>query len=264
MIVFDIETGSIPDDELQELFTFDESSVKGFDLLSKEFDPKEVKLGNMKDPQKIQEKIDAAREKFETEKSGATALIETSRDSAWKAFKRQAALSPLTGQVLAIGYYSMNWKGMGDAFRLDCINDTTRTERQVIEFALETFDRFLAEGMPIVGHNIIGFDLPFLLRRAAKYKIKPPRSILLQLQQYKPNALIDTMRLWQLGNRTEKFPKLDELAGFFGVTRKNGDGANFGTLFNGTADERLTAIEYLENDVKMTKEIYERLEVLHV
>jgi len=108
-IIFDIETGAIPDAEWAELFSFDEASVKNFLLLSKEFDPAEVKTGNIKDPAKIKEKVEAAREKFELEKSGAKAAIETARDDAWNKFVEKAALSPLTGQVLAVGYYREDW-----------------------------------------------------------------------------------------------------------------------------------------------------------
>jgi DNA polymerase elongation subunit (family B) len=278
MIIFDIETGAVPNTELAKLFKFDITAVRGYDLLNKNFDPSEVKTGNIKDPVKVQEKIDAAREKFENEKTGAKALIETSEQTAWDNYKRQAALSPLTGQVLAIGYYDSliqngyfidfigNKNYNSDKF-IQQNTDTLENERSeyaLISDALSVFDTVISDGKKVIGHNIIGFDLPFLLRRAIRYGIKIPKSILVQLNQYKPNLIIDTMRLWQLGNRTEKFVGLDDLAAYFQTIRKNGDGANFATLFNGSPEQRLEAINYLRNDVIMTKQIYEKLEGLNV
>jgi putative salt-induced outer membrane protein YdiY len=63
------------------------------------------------------------------------------------------------------------------------------------------------------------------------------------------------MREWQFGNRYEGFVKLDQLAAFFGTRRKNGDGADFHKKFFGTPEERVEALEYLNNDVMMTVEI---------
>jgi hypothetical protein len=257
MLVFDIETGPIPDEELQELFTFDESAIKGFDLLSKDFDPSEVKTGNIKDKAKIDEKIALAKEKFENEKTGAKVLVETSREAAWKTFKSKAALSPLTGQVLAVGIYCPDWHNQ---ITIDYVTKEIN-EETLINGILEFFDDTISKSQKIIGHNILGFDFPFLLRRATKYGIKIPRSILVQLNTYKPSLLIDTMRLWQCGNRMEAFVKLDQLASFFGTTRKNGSGANFSeTFFN----NQIEALRYLENDILMTKEIWEKMEGLHV
>ncbi len=51
-LVFDIETGPVPDEELERLFTYDETAIKGYNLLAKEFDPSEVKHGNRRSPRR--------------------------------------------------------------------------------------------------------------------------------------------------------------------------------------------------------------------
>jgi len=104
-LVFDIETAPEPDGVLEGLFTFDESAVKNYRLLTSDFDPGEVKLGNMKDPAKIEAKIEAARLKFTTDKAAVAENIETARSEAWQTFRDRAALSPLTGRVLAVGWW---------------------------------------------------------------------------------------------------------------------------------------------------------------
>jgi hypothetical protein len=70
-IIFDIETGPLPESELLAMLPA--------------FDPADVKTGNLKDPSKIAEKI-------------AEAEANHRRD-----FIERAALDPLTGRVLAIG-----------------------------------------------------------------------------------------------------------------------------------------------------------------
>jgi len=70
-IVFDIETGALPESELEALLPA--------------FDPAEVKTGNIKDPEKI-----------------ATKIAEAEASHRWEFFDR-AALDPLTGRVVAIG-----------------------------------------------------------------------------------------------------------------------------------------------------------------
>jgi len=54
-LVFDIETGPVASDELEELFEFDETKTKGYELLGADFNPADVKLGNLKDKQKIKD-----------------------------------------------------------------------------------------------------------------------------------------------------------------------------------------------------------------
>ena len=256
-IVFDIETGCEPDDVLETLFTFDESTVKNYRLLTAEFDPNEVKLGNLKDPAKIESKVEAARLKFTMDKSAVTENIDTARAEAWQAFRDRAALSPLTGRVLAIGWWNPDTPDSYAAYILE--GKESVSEKEVIEHFLSLADAVLSDGGRLCGHNIIGFDLPFLLRRGLKHGIRPPKTITSALAQYRPANLVDTMREWQFGNRYEGFVKLDHLAAFFGTRRKNGDGADFGKKFFGTPEERIEALEYLNNDVMMTVEVAERM-----
>jgi hypothetical protein len=71
-IVFDIETGPISDQEL--------------DNIRPPFDPLDVKTGNIKDPHLIAEKVIKAR------------------DAHLREFKERAALDATTGRVLAVGF----------------------------------------------------------------------------------------------------------------------------------------------------------------
>jgi|GEM_PF-555760 len=266
-LVVDIETGGEPDDILEAFFDFDETKTTNYELLSKEFDPAEVKCGNMKDPAKIEAKIDEERKKFATLKANATANIATARTEAWNKFKDKAALSPLTGRVLAIGFWGEGFgipKLDGTGCSIKHVREGVEpvSEKELIETFLELADAVLSDGGSLVGHNIIGFDLPFLLRRGLKFGIKPPKTITTALGNYKPTNLIDTQREWQMGNRTEMFTSLDSLAAFFGTRRKSGSGADFAKMFFGTPEERDAAIDYLRNDVLMTVAVAEKMRLI--
>ncbi len=259
-LIFDIETGPLPDEKLVELFTFDEAKVTGFALLSQEFDQTAVKTGNLKDPAKIQEKIEKAKEEFSLKKRTAEIALEESRADAWNTFIGKAALSPLTGQVLAVGIWD-SYAEKGKEMIVSCVDDSF-SERELIEATLGLLESHILSGQKIIGHNSIAFDLPFLLRRGLFYGIKPPIAITTQLEQYRPQLLLDTQRFWQFGNRSEQAVSLDKLAQFFGTTRKNGSGALFYKKFFGTPAERMEALEYLYNDIIMTIEIATKLGAL--
>jgi len=256
-IVFDIEIAPEPDIVLERLFSFDESTVKNYRLLTSNFEPSEVKLGNMKDSAKIEARIEVARLKFTTDKAAVAENIETARSEAWQTFRDRAALSPLTGRVLAVGWWNPDTPDSDAATILE--GNESVSEKEVIEHFLSLADAVLSDGGSLVGHNIIGFDLPFLLRRGLKYGIRSPKTITNALAQYRSSSLIDTMREWQFGNRAEGFVKLDQLAAFFGTRRKNGDGADFHKKFFGAPEERHEALEYLNNDVMMTVEVAQKM-----
>ena len=257
-LIFDIETGPLPDDVLTERFTFDESKVPGFGLLSQEFDPATVKTGNMKDPEKIKEKIEKAKEDFATKKRIAEIAVEEGKTDAWNKFVEKAALSPLTGQVLAAGFWDTT---KPEQPLLTCVQEGF-DEKALVESVLAMLDAALSGGQRLVGHNIIAFDIPFLIRRGLFYGIKPPITLTNQLNAYNPSNIIDTMRFWQFGNRSEATVSLNTLASFFGTTQKNGNGALFHKKFFGTETERSEAIQYLYNDIIMTVEIAEKLGVI--
>ena len=66
-LVFDIETGPLPDDVLKERVPpFDEPPRPG------KFDPVTVKLGNLKDEDKIKAKIEAAKKAHAALEAGSS------------------------------------------------------------------------------------------------------------------------------------------------------------------------------------------------
>jgi len=164
MIVFDIETGPLPDEELQKLLPdFDETP-----FLVGEFDESSVKLGNMKDPAKIKEKIDAARSVHQEKAANAERAIADGKAAHWQDFKGKAALNPATGYVICVQYSNSE----GEVF-IDHAPEADILNRFWAEFSKQRLS-----GGKLVGLNILEFDLPFLVVRSWLLGVDVPMGVI--------------------------------------------------------------------------------------
>ena len=136
-IIYDIETGALPETELAALLP--------------PFDPAEVKTGNLKDPDKVAAKV-------------AEAEANHRRD-----FLEKAALDPLTGRVVAIG---LLYPDSGE-FVVIGHDDEAATLREFWEVCRGEMGRI----NEMVGFNSNGFDLPFLIRRSWRHRVPVPFGI---------------------------------------------------------------------------------------
>jgi hypothetical protein len=213
MLVFDIETG--PQDE---------------DTLLSQFVPKTR-----------EEFVGAQRWKPETIDAKYAEYLVTAKED----FIRKASLDATTGQILAIGYKS----------------EESETEIDTADegFMLSSFWRSYEDvvygkhGGIMVGHNIIDFDLPFIVRRSwiLGVDFKAPRVD-------RNSFFVDTMKAWTLGSYQERI-SLDRLARTLGMGGKSGKGEDFARLWKGTIQEHLEAREYLVNDLNVTWNVAKRL-----
>lgn len=253
-IIFDIETGPLP---LADIFKvvppFDPSTLKPFPA----FDESLVKTGNLKDAAKIAEKIEQARAQHYIDKLAHDCKNTTAESDYIAEVLSKAALSPLTGRVLAIGYHyteddSTDVEYIGRPFG----KDATLSEISVIANFWNYFEA-TDEHTKIIGHNIHGFDLPFLIQRSWMLNIEVPRGVM--NGRFFAPKFVDTMAVWACGKAgSAGMTKLDTLAKAFGVGMKNGNGAMFAELLE---KDRNAAIEYLKNDVAMTYEVARRMGV---
>ena len=231
MFVFDIETGPLADTE-------------ALAAMIPPFDPAEVKTGNLKDPEKIAAKISEAE----------SAHYETGL--------AKAALSAMTGEVLAIGLLDDDPHDPRERPHVLTVTPSY-TETDLLWEFWDWIADMLADGKRVVGHNLFGFDLPFLIRRSWAKNVTIPEPCLPQSGRYWSNQFVDTMRHYCLGDSRE-FVKLDTLAKWLGVGAKTEGigGGHFAELFR-SADPgaRDKAIAYLENDVVLTHAVAKKLGV---
>jgi hypothetical protein len=139
----------------------------------------------------------------------------------------QAALSAVTGELLAIGLRE-------DGKTTILCSD----ERSML---VELWAYVAPDGVlraPLIGFNSNRFDIPFLVRRSWRHGVQPARGLM--RGRYMSDGLIDLMQVWQLGT----------LARWLGVGAKSGDGAAFAELLK---TDREAALDYLRNDVELTE-----------
>jgi DNA polymerase elongation subunit (family B) len=106
----------------------------------------------------------------------------------------------------------------------------------------------------LIGHNLLGFDLPFLLARSTIRKVKPTRKF--DFRKYSTSAIFDTMQVW--ANWTmDQYPKLDLLAAVLGLEGKSGSGNQVAEWVHEEQWERIR--EYCMQDVRLTRDIYHRM-----
>lgn len=176
---------------------------------------------NYKDPEKIKAAIEEKRAKF----------------------AESAALDAKTGRIVVAGFSQES----------DPNHIYTSTETQYIAKALQ---EFTDSGDLVIGWNIKGFDLPFIIQRCLIEGVKPPRlRNLFHGRYYWNDNIIDLMELWCCG-REFSGNGLDAVSKAFGLEGKNGDGKNFHRLWE---EDREAAFKYLENDLKLTRQLYQRI-----
>lgn len=159
----------------------------------------------------------------------------------------KAALDATTGQILAIGVLNTT---------TGALHFLTGDEREIIAAFSGVIMQSGGGGVPLAGWNIFGFDLPFIVRRAWILGVPLPHWI--RQGRCWDRCFVDLMDVWSLGNKEQRV-SLDVAAGSLGIGRKSGSGAMFASLWNGTDEERAFALNYLENDLRLTAGVGERI-----
>ncbi len=129
-------------------------------------------------------------------------------------------------------------------------------EAQALRDFLSLISDFDLECDEIVGHNIIGFDLPFIYQRCLVNNIpaRPP----INLGEYNVRGVFDTMKGWWLGSRNRV--GLDDIAWALGIESSKTGEVEGSKVFDLYQAGRLAEIrEYNLNDVRVTRRVYERL-----
>lgn len=156
-----------------------------------------------------------------------------------------AALSAVTGEVLVIGRLESD----GPSYFM------LGTEKQRLADWWTWAADAIRSGTLLVGFCCKTFDLPFLVRRSWKLGVPVPMCIF--DGRYFSPAIIDVADRWACGGHDPRDRiSLDTLSKFLGTGQKNGDGADFAKLW---AEDQPKALDYLKNDLLLTKAAYERL-----
>lgn len=188
------------------------------------FNPDAVKLGNLKDPDKIEAKIEEAREKF----------IE------------DATLDARFSRVFAVGYADKD--GPKAVMEADPDDDV---EKGILIGIWETISAYVNGS--VCGWNILGFDLPFIWQRSLILGVRPSTKI--QVPLWNNSWLVELQHQWSLDNRA--MPRLNDVARALGLGQKIDLGGKL--AWQVCQDDPEKCREYTRKDAELTWEISERL-----
>ena len=129
-------------------------------------------------------------------------------------------------------------------------------EKKSLLAFLEYMKGFDIDADELVGHNIIGFDLPFIFQRCLVNCISARP--LVDLGEYRVRGVFDTMHHWWLGARRNV--SLDDIAWALGIESSKTAEVEGSKVYDLYQAGKLAEIrEYNLNDVRVTRKVYERM-----
>jgi hypothetical protein len=129
-------------------------------------------------------------------------------------------------------------------------------EKKSLLAFLEFMKDFDCDTDELVGHNLIGFDLPFIFQRCLVHCISAKPMV--DLAEYRVRGVFDTMHHWWLG--AKRFVSLDDVAWALGIESSKTATAEGSKVFDLYQAGKLAEIrEYNLNDVRVTRKVYERM-----
>jgi hypothetical protein len=175
------------------------------------------------------------------------------------------SLSAASGRILSIAVHAgpipgLDFGGVEQdqterVFGIDADGNEQDEKKSLLAF-LEFMKNFDADSDELVGHNILGFDLPFIFQRCLVHCISARP--LVDLGEYRVRGVFDTMHHWWLGGRRNV--SLDDVAWALGIESSKTATAEGSKVFELYQAGKLAEIrEYNLNDVRVTRKVYERM-----
>ena len=176
------------------------------------------------------------------------------------------SLSAVSGRILSIAVHigpvaGMDFGGLlqphvEKVFGIDEDGNEVEEKRTLASF-LKLMTDFDPDADELVGHNIIGFDLPFIFQRCLVNCV--PVRPFVNLAEYNVRGVFDTMHRWWLGDKRSRV-SLDDLAWALGIESSKTDEVEGSKVFDLYQAGKLEKIrEYNLNDVRVTRKVYERM-----
>ncbi|MBP7951788.1 MAG: hypothetical protein KA004_19255 [Verrucomicrobiales bacterium] len=188
----------------------------------------------------------------------------------------RAALSALTGRVCAIGILRDPFGPQERITILGNEGNDDAGERRILaafwqgaekDFTAAAWDKWnVSAAEPRwIGFNSNSFDIPFMTRRSWALGLAVP-AWLLDKERYLHRMFCDLRDRWNFGahSRPDFHPRtprqnLDNISRLLGGPVKNGHGEDFARLYYGSAAARAAAVAYLENDLRMTADVWKAM-----
>lgn len=177
----------------------------------------------------------------------------------WEAEEKPAAIDEAVAKTALDGTYG-RLAVLGLMFDDEplAIDATCGTEKWMLESLMRQIDkRVTASSRPLwIGHNIHGFDLPFLWKRCVIHQVRPSPWLPFGVKAWS-ERIADTMLMWD--DSRERRISLDALCRVLGVTTPKGDldGSKVAEAWNAGRHEDVIA--YCMADVDATRKCWKRM-----
>lgn len=198
------------------------------DGVKPEFDLDSVKLGNTKDPEKVAEKVESAKQGFS------------------EALDKKMSLDPDLCEVVC---FSGTALANGELFAFQ--------NPKLIQSAWAYIKLVYLSHTPLVSFNGIGFDLPVLLHQAMRLSIPVSPQMYADLTKKWENRHHYDLLQWFSGWDRSKYKPLSFYLKLYGIGEQSGDGSQvFDWWKNGEYDKIRT---HCEQDVSLTAQLFDRV-----
>jgi DNA polymerase elongation subunit (family B) len=168
---------------------------------------------------------------------------------------RVLSIAVHVGSVAGLDFHDLQQSRTEHVFGIDADNEEQDEKRALRDF-LELLKDFDSDMDELVGHNIIGFDLPFIFQRCLVNNLSVRRFV--NLADFNVRGVFDTMHRWWLGTR--RTVSLDDLAWALGIESSKTVEVEGSKVFDLYQAGKLAEIrEYNLKDVRLTRQVYERL-----
>jgi len=174
--------------------------------------------------------------------------MEENKDQALKDLISKTSFDGMYGRVACIAW-ACDDGGMHSSLPDDSESEAIERFYDYVSFDISTNS--------FCGHNLHGFDLPFLKHRSIILGIRPPGSLLAAMNAKAwDNCVQDTMLLWSPDK--QKRASMDRLCRVLGIDGKGGfSGADVSNEWEHGSKEKV--ISYCRDDVDRTRQIYKRI-----
>jgi hypothetical protein len=168
---------------------------------------------------------------------------------------RMAGLWPEWGKIVCISIGQLKFDDYGMPLKFSSTSYYGHNEKKILEQFTDIAGKIMSKypKMQWVGHNIKGFDMPYIVKRCLVNGVSIPKDFHFQKQKPWENCLLDTMEIWKFGGyNTAKLGLIAEILGIPSPKDAMSGPEVNEYYWSGRLEEIKT---YCEKDVKATADV---------
>ena len=180
-------------------------------------------------------------------------------------YPKAATLFPEWGKIVCISIGQIKFDEYGNPVDFSTKSFYNDNEKQLLIDFNDTASKIISKypNMKWVGHNIKGFDMPFIVKRSIINGIKVPKSFHLHNQKPWETCLLDTQEVWKFGGwNSAKLGLITEVLGI-PSPKQDLEGIMVSSVYwQGGNLERIK--NYCELDIKATANVMLKISYMSI